>query len=228
MTGNTSRKVSKLSNNLLVMLTTFTDPENQLEQLTSTGPFAGTLGAFTTGVKLRTRYSHLLGGSRDKKMRLWASGSDRVIDTARYFSAGLIGLDWRHTAELVIIPETADLGANTLTPTVTCIAYADNLTFGHDYGSRMLERFRSTYLGSLGDRLEEQNPHIRFNDSEIYSMQEMCGFETTVRGSSKWCDVFTHADWLNFEYARDVKYYYRSGWVHFLFQESKAWVRGRD
>ncbi|KAH0555685.1 hypothetical protein GP486_006372 [Trichoglossum hirsutum] len=175
------------------------DPDNHLEQLTTTGPFAGTLEAFTTGVKLRTRYNHLLGSSGTEKIRLWASDSDRVTDTARYFSAGLFGLDWEHAAELVVIPETDDLGADTLTPTDTCTAYLNDLTLGHDYGSHMLERFRSTYLGAIADRLEEQNPHIRFNDSEIYSMQEMCGFETTVRGSSKWCEVFTHADWLNFE-----------------------------
>ncbi len=42
-------------------------------------------------------------------------------------------------------------------------------------------------------------------------MQEMCGFETLARGSSPWCDVFTHEDWLNFEYARDVIHYYRAG-----------------
>ena len=211
MTGNTSRKVGNLDCNLVTLLTVFVDPGNHLEQLTTTGPFAGTLEAFTTGVKLRTRYGHLLNGSEAKKVRLWASNSDRVIDTARYFSTGLFGLDWQHTAELVVIPETADMGADTLTPTSTCIAYLKNLTFGHDYGARMLGKFRSTYLGSIGDRLEEQNPHIRFDDGEIYSMQEMCGFEITVRGSSKWCDVFTHADWLNFEYARDVIHYYRSG-----------------
>ncbi len=42
-------------------------------------------------------------------------------------------------------------------------------------------------------------------------MQELCGFETLVRGSSPWCDVFTHADWRNFEYARDVIHFYRAG-----------------
>ena len=194
-----------------MLLTMFADPDNHLEQLTTTGPFAGILEAFTTGVKLRTRYNHLLDDSEAKKMRLWASDSNRVIDTARYFSAGLFGLDWENTAELIVIPETAGLGADTLTPPNTCIAYLDDLTFGHDYGAHMLEKFRSTYLGLIGDRLEKQNPHMRFDDSEIYSMQEMCGFETTVRGSSKWCDVFTHADWLNFEYARDVINYYRSG-----------------
>ncbi|TKA81855.1 hypothetical protein B0A55_01595 [Friedmanniomyces simplex] len=36
------------------------DPTTHLENLVSTGPYAGTLQAFATGVKLRTRYEHLL------------------------------------------------------------------------------------------------------------------------------------------------------------------------
>lgn len=42
-------------------------------------------------------------------------------------------------------------------------------------------------------------------------MQEMCGFETLARGSSPWCDVFTHDEWENFEYVRDVLHFYRTG-----------------
>ena len=75
----------------------------------------------------------------------------------------------------------------------------------------MLLRFRETYLPAISDRLYTQNPQLRFTSGEIYSMQEMCGFETLVRGSSPWCAVFTHADWRNFEYARDVIHYYRAG-----------------
>jgi len=50
-----------------------------------------------------------------------------------------------------------------------------------------------------------------FPDSEIYSMQELCGFETTVRGWSPWCTVFTHSEWRAFEYARDIIHFYRAG-----------------
>jgi len=82
---------------------------------------------------------------------------------------------------------------------------------GHDYGYTAMFQFRATYLDSIRQRLLEQNPGIEFSDAEIYSMQEMCGFEITVRGSSRWCDVFTQNDFLGFEYARDVLHYYRAG-----------------
>ena len=110
-----------------------------------------------------------------------------------------------------MIPETSDLGADTLTPGDTCLAYRDDAKYGHDYGYRQMFKFRDTYLPAIAKSLRNSNPSTDFTSSEIFSMQEMCGFETLVRGSSPWCKVFTHEDWLNFEYARDVIHFYRAG-----------------
>ncbi|KAF2083825.1 phosphoglycerate mutase-like protein [Saccharata proteae CBS 121410] len=188
-------------------------PQTHFEQLTTTGPYAGTLSAFTTGVRLRTRYAHLLPHrlSHGKKTSFWAGDSPRVIDTARYFAAGFFGLDWPDTATLHVIPETLERGGNTLTPGDSCLAYIEDEEFGHDYGARMLMAYRSTYLSKVRERLQTQNPGIVLSDADIYSMQEMCGFETTVRGASPWCDVFSEEEWRDFEYARDVIHYYRAG-----------------
>ncbi|KAL8953043.1 MAG: hypothetical protein Q9222_001093 [Ikaeria aurantiellina] len=192
---------------------TMPEPSAEHDQLTNTGPYAGTLSAFTAGTKLRTRYIDLLtNASPSYPVNFWASDCNRVIETARYFATSFFGLDWDSgAAKLHIIPETSDLGADTLTPGDTCLKYRKDLLTGHDYGLIQLSKFRSTYLPAISARFQAQNPGIRFTDGEIYSMQEMCGFEILVRGSSPWCDVFTHEDWLNFEYARDVIHYYRAG-----------------
>ena len=189
------------------------DPSRELDQLISTGPYAGTLSAFKSGTKLRTRYSHLIPHpSSFHQTHLWASGSHRVIESARYFSTGFFGLDWASSsAALHIIPETTDLGADTLTPGDTCVRYRNDTEYGHDYGVKQLVKYRSTYLPAIRARFQDQNSGIVFSDEEIYGMQEICGFETLVRGHSLWCNAFTHEDWLNFEYARDVIHYYRSG-----------------
>lgn len=192
--------------------TYFTDnPSRDFGQLTSTGPYAGTLGAFTTGVRFRTRYSELL--PKDTKTRLWASDSQRVIDTARYFASGLFGLDWESAgkAELQVIPETFDRGADTLTPGDTCRKYLDSEQ-GHDLGVEMLARFQAVYIPDIAKRLLKENPALGDLASwEVFGMQEMCGSETMVRGSSPWCDAFTEQDWYHFEYARDLLHYYRAG-----------------
>ncbi|KAF2465895.1 phosphoglycerate mutase-like protein [Lindgomyces ingoldianus] len=191
----------------------FWSDDSQMEQLTSTGPFSGTLGSFTTGVRLRTRYHNLLANpkSLERKTRFWASDSERVIDTARYFGAGFFGLDWERAAHLEIIPERSDLGGNTLTPGDTCLKYIEDTEEGHDKGPKTMQNYRATYMPAIRERLLKQNPGMEFTDDEIYAMQEMCGFETTVRGSSHWCDVFTQNEFLNFEYARDILHYYRAG-----------------
>ncbi|KAI4163546.1 MAG: hypothetical protein LQ342_002818 [Letrouitia transgressa] len=182
------------------------------DQLTTTGPYAGSLSAFVAGTRLRSRYLHLLDApSKPNKTSFWASDCNRVIETARYFAIGFFGLDWSPKAKLHVVPETPNLGGNTLTPGDTCAMYRSDLEEGHDYGLKQLIKFRSTYLPAVSARFYAQNDGLRFSDGEIYSMQEMCGFETLVRGSSPWCEAFTQEDWLNFEYARDVIHYYRAG-----------------
>lgn len=213
------------------------DPQQDFDQLTSTGPYAGTLGSFTTGTRFRTRYGHLL--PQNKKTRIWASDSQRVIDTAKYFAAGLFGINWKKDgkAEVQVIPETSDQHTDTLTPGDTCVRFIEDTVLGHDYGKNMLAAFQNAYIPSIVQRLLHEEENTAFgslSNLEVYSMQEMCGFETIVRGSSPWCEVFTSKDWDHFEYARDILHYYRAGpgnkyaavmgwlWLHATGQLLKA------
>ncbi|KAH9827268.1 acid phosphatase PHO1-like [Teratosphaeria destructans] len=189
------------------------DPEQRLEKLVAVGPYAGTLEAFTTGVKLRTRYEHLVDQAvAANQTSFWASDSGRVVETAKNFVAGFFGIDWADRSTLHVVPETTDLAGDTLTPGKTCRRYRSKLDpYGRDYGARMLYQWRRHYLPPIIDRLKLQNPHVTWSESEVYSMQELCGFETLAAGRSPWCDVFTHEEWEHFAYARDLLHYYRSG-----------------
>ncbi|KAA8618384.1 Histidine phosphatase superfamily branch 2 [Pyrenophora tritici-repentis] len=189
----------------------WTSDKTEVEQLTTTGPFAGTLSAFTTGVRLRTRYQHLLTHATTPTT-FWASNSTRVIQTAKHFASGFFGLDYTttHTANLTVISEHSSLGANTLTPGRTCLLNKKDKQHGQRNGYRLAAQYRATYMPPIRERLLTQTD-MSFSDPEIYAMQEMCGFETTVRGRSDWCNVFTKEEFLNFEYARDVLHYYRAG-----------------
>lgn len=75
----------------------------------------------------------------------------------------------------------------------------------------MLKKYQPTYLTSVVERLEKENPELEFDVVDAFAMQEMCGFEILVRGSSPWCKVFTAKEWEGFEYGRDIVHYYRSG-----------------
>ncbi|RAH42893.1 putative MFS transporter [Aspergillus brunneoviolaceus CBS 621.78] len=204
------------------------DPSTDFDQLTTTGPYAGTLQSHTTGLHFSARYKHLLTSNRSSRLKLWASDCNRVIQTAQHFASGLFGSPsasssppgWQAEpsakATLEVIPETFDRGADTLTPGDTCLRYLEDPDRGHDYGIQMLARFQQAYIPAIAERLmlttQANNPTLGpLSNGEVYSMQEMCGFETLVRGSSPWCAVFTREDWENFEYARDVLHYYRAG-----------------
>lgn len=189
------------------------DYESQAGQLIPTGPFAGTLGAFKAGVALRTRYAKL----RDVAIfrnhtNFWAADSPRVVDTARYFAAGFYGLDWKDDmANLHVVPETDDLGADTLTTGTTCTAYKSDPDGGRQKGLAKLEEWQNTYLPPTIQRFEEQNPGLNLSIQEAWTMQELCGFEVLARGNSPWCELFNHTEWESFAYARSLLHYYRSG-----------------
>ena len=189
------------------------EPAQHFESLVSTGSYAGTLEAFATGVKLRTRYKHLLDEAlAQAATSFWTSDSKRVVDTARYFAAGFFGIDWTDVATLHVVPETTDAGGDTLTPGRSCLKYRNNEDkYGHDYGYRKMDAFRSTYEPAIAERLNKQNPGISFTETEIFTMQQICGFEILAKGTSPWCEVFHGHEWEDFEYTRDVIHYYRAG-----------------
>jgi acid phosphatase len=187
-------------------------PAKQFEQLTTTGPYAGSLSAFKAGVDLRSRYMLLVEAAllREGKISIWAGLSDRVIGSARYFAQGFFGLDWQVVATLHIIPETPDRGVDTLTPGRSCPNYATD-SRGHSHGVQQLDTFRSSYLPEIGRRLLKQNPEVPFSVAELFTMQEICAFELLLKGSSPWCSIFMNDEMESFEYARDVLHYYRAG-----------------
>lgn len=194
--------------------TYFTPQEDPaFELLTSTSQHAGTLEAFNTGVKLRTRYEHLIPGEGNTT-RFWSASSSRDVASALYFADGFFGREWdrQRRAELQIIPETADLGGDTLTSGITCLNYRTDEINGRDQGYAALADWQKVYIDPIKKRLEHRESSLRFTPVEIYSMMEMCGFEMLVRdGISPWCNLFDQKDWLNFEYARDLLHFYRAG-----------------
>ncbi|EXJ72090.1 uncharacterized protein A1O5_04594 [Cladophialophora psammophila CBS 110553] len=192
--------------------TYFTDLSNpSFENLTATGPYAGTRQAYNTGRVLRQRYNHLVSNGR--RANFWSCSSPRNVETAEHFANGFFGAEWKTdgSAELVIIPEDEDRGANTLTPGDTCLSYRADKEYGHDHGYVKLAEWQGIFSPAIAERLAHDAVGIMFSPLDIYGMMEMCGFEILARGNSPWCDIFKRQEWLEFEYARDLLHYYRAG-----------------
>lgn len=181
------------------------------EALTDSGPYAGTLQAFNTGKKLRQRYEHLV--NTNQTTIFWSCSAGRDVETAKYFANGFFGKSWEEngSARLEIIPELAHRGGDTLTPGDTCLNYINDKINGHDKGYTELGRWQDIFTEGIRERLKVDAGGLSFTPLEVYSMMEMCGFEVLARGSSPWCEVFSHEEWLDFEYGRDLLHFYRAG-----------------
>ena len=206
--------------------TYFTNPLSPtFENLTTTGPYAGTLQAQSSGHKLRALYTHLLPSNPTHTPRFWTCSSPRDIETAQFFANGFFGPTWSSSshAELEIIPETAERGADTLTPGDTCLNYINDKIEGHDKGYAKLWAWQDIFTAPIAQRLGPYTDGVKLSALDVYSMMELCGFELLVRGESPWCGIFTHAEWRDFEYARDLLHFYRAGPGN-RFSKTTGWV----
>ncbi|KAK9480876.1 histidine phosphatase superfamily [Lipomyces japonicus] len=203
----------------------------QLEKLTTTGVFSGTMQALNAGVEFRKRYGHLVGqhGNNATASTVFSCSCPRVMHTAETFAAGFFNhvddddIAIRH----VVVPDKApSRGADTLTPGKMCANYRTDSQHGRPRAYARFASFKTAYLSRTVRRIarvmaggnnSSSSGHI-FTTDELFTMQEMCGFEMLARGvsdrprdHSPWCAVFTRREWEEFEYARDLLHYYRSG-----------------
>lgn len=76
------------------------------------------------------------------------------------------------------------------------------------------QEFREVYTKPIIERFRNLAPQFNFTSDDIYGMQQLCGYETVIRGKSPFCDIdlFTPNDWLAFEYANDIQYHFNSGY----------------
>ncbi|OLL24104.1 Acid phosphatase PHO1 [Neolecta irregularis DAH-3] len=183
------------------------DGLNQYGQLTATGPYAGTLTWSKAATEFRTRYPAIWNFSSTEPTRIFASDSTRVIQSAIHFAKNFFANQYESLVELVIISEQDQTG-DTLSPTDACPAYMNE---GLELGNEKFDTFTATYLPNIADRFNKQNPNLNLLPQDIYTMQEMCGYEINALGESPLCSVFEEEDWANFQYSRDLFFFYSCG-----------------
>ncbi|KAL0578341.1 hypothetical protein V5O48_003655 [Marasmius crinis-equi] len=172
----------------------------------------GAKEAFDLGVRLRKRYGLTKGGGN---LTVWAASQQRVVDTATYFLRGYLSQgnylsDPSFNRGTVITLADSTTGApfaDSLTPSASCPAYS--LFSGN--GSTDSNTFRATYQNAIAKRLNAFLDGLELNAIDIGVMQDLCGFQVEVSGDRRFCDVFEEPEWLNYEYAHDLNYYYGSG-----------------
>ncbi|KAJ6597247.1 phosphoglycerate mutase-like protein [Mycena vulgaris] len=170
----------------------------------------GALEAFSLGVDLRKRYKFTKGGDN---ITVWSAAQQRVLDTATFFTRGYLSqgnyltTPSSNRGNIISLPDSVNFtSANSLTPSAGCPAYSSG-----DTGSASANAFRATYQNAIAKRLNKFLNGLTLNTSDIGVMQDLCGFQAEVSGDTRFCDVFEDSEWLDYEYAHDLNYYYGSG-----------------
>ena len=171
--------------------------EQDEEQVTQ----VGTLEAQALGVQISQRY---LGFRPPGKV--WSSTAERTTKSATSFIEGLVRRS--NETQLLEIAEGKNESANSLTPYSSCPAYSSSR------GSEQSSAFAKQYTAPIIARLNDQASAFNFTTNDIIGMQELCGYETVIRGSSPFCNLalFTPDEWLAFEYTNDLMYFQNTGY----------------
>ncbi|TDZ38858.1 Acid phosphatase PHO1 [Colletotrichum trifolii] len=161
----------------------------------------GRLEATQLGVDLDFRYPNL-----KVPQRVWTSTADRTVKSAQSLVRGL-EVD-ENTMNVVEISEGKEEGADSLTPYKACPGYSSSA------GSDQSAVFQEKYAKPIVARFDDLAPEFNFTVGDVFGMQQLCGYETVIRGKSPFCDLdlFTPDDWLAWEYTEDVRYHYNAGY----------------
>lgn len=153
----------------LAFLSTWKAPvsDKEVELLTRDGK----LEATQLGVDLSFRYANLR-----LPERVWSSTAERTVKSAQSLIRALEPDD--DQINMVQIQESKKAGADTLTPYSSCPAYSSSA------GSDQSSQYMALYTGPILARLRAQAPGFNWTTDDVVAMQEMCGYETVIRGSS--------------------------------------------
>lgn len=169
------------------------DPENQLENLTPDGAER----AREVGKHLFRRYPKLIPTLR----KIYFDKKPRTRDTARAF---IQAFPQKDEIEGIEIRKTHE-EFHAISPHKSCPNFVKSA------GDDELEEFVHHYTRPIIARLQA---HAGFNLTahDIIGMQQFCGYESAITGgNSPLCGVFTPLEWLQYEYAWDLKYTYMVG-----------------
>lgn len=177
----------------------YTSPDDSYLALESlSGAYSGLHTGYYSGMNYRPRYGHLL--DVEKTTPVFASGSERIVDTARRFIEGFFGYNTT-SAALNIIPETNDQGANSLTP------HCQNSSIPRTNckGDPKLPIFKQTA------KTWNKRYGTNLNADDILALLEGTAYELNVRGESPWVDAFSSEVWVAYEHYISSGFYCYDG-----------------
>lgn len=164
---------------------------------------------YDLGVSLRIKYGFLLQDFTEKnKLPVFRTESqDRMLTSAMNFALGFFGWPLEGQYQQSITIEASGFN-NTLCPYKTCPNA--NVSAKSERGTAYLRKWTSIYLRTARDRLQAQLKGFELSFEDVYTLQQLCAYETVALGYSKFCELFTEEEWEGFQYALDLYFWYNS------------------
>ncbi|KAI0349614.1 phytase [Trametes cingulata] len=164
---------------------------------------------YDLGVSMRIKYGFLLRNfSQANALPVFRTESqDRMLSSALNFALGFFGhpLDGKYQQLITI----EDHGFNnTLAPSKTCPNARDHAK--GDRGVHYVRQWADIYLQDALARLQPQIHGLHLSIEDVYTMQQLCAYETIALGYSKFCELFTQEEWEGFDYSVDLNFWYSS------------------
>jgi acid phosphatase len=131
----------------------------------------------------------------------------RVVDSARLFARGYLGPNATVDGSVYVLNNSDPRSvANSLAASDLCPAFSDPA------GGKNATIWNNIYLPPIVDRVAKLVPGINFTTTDVSIFGYLCGFETQITGRrSPWCDTLTEEEFLQYEYAQDIRYWYGDG-----------------
>ncbi|KAH9001458.1 phosphoglycerate mutase-like protein [Lactarius akahatsu] len=152
---------------------------------------------FDLGISIRLKYGFLLQNFTDALPVFRTESQDRMLASALNFAAGFWGIPYEDKYLQSITIEAGNFN-NTLAPYMTCPNAG--VSGKADRGTPFLKEWTSVYLKETRDRLQGHIDGYALTIEDVYTMQQMCAYETVAIGFSKFCGLFTEEEWEGFNY----------------------------
>ncbi|TFK67148.1 phosphoglycerate mutase-like protein [Pluteus cervinus] len=164
---------------------------------------------YDLGVSMRIKYGFLLKDFTDTKTLpvFRTESQDRMLHSALNFAIGFFGYPFEGQYQQLITIE-ADGFNNTLAPYSTCKNASNKKKSERAW--YFVRRWAAKYLDAARARLQPQLQGFTLTVEDVYTMQQMCAYETVALGYSKFCPLFTLEEWEGFDYALDLAFWYNN------------------
>lgn len=165
------------------------------------GPYAGLLTGYHAGSIYARRYGHLW--NRQSITPIFASGSERIVDTARRFVEGFFGYNFS-AAAINIIPEVASQGANTL------VTICNNASIEQPDESACSGKGDYPPFYALANKWNK-NYGLNLTWSDISKLCLSTAYELNVRGESPWVKAIPQDVWVAYEHQLSSSFWCSNG-----------------